>query len=285
MKIALTGGSGRLGRAIAAEALRQGHQVVSIDRKVPPDSRNQQNLRFIKADTSDHDRLLRAFEGCDALIHMAAIPGPGNDPDHVVHNNNVVGSYNALSAATELGIFRICMASSVNAIGLAFSRKPRIDYFPIDENHTNYCEDAYSLSKWICEQQADCFARRHQDIRIASMRFHLTVAERAEGARVFTTENAQGAKQLWAYTRFDAAAQACLLSLMADFDGHEVFYIVAPDTTVDENSRQLAARHFPDVPIRGDLDGRTSFFSSAKAERVLGWKHDVRQPELSRRSS
>ena len=45
---------------------------------------------------------------------------------------------------------------------------PRFDYFPIDENHPNYSEEPYGLSKWICEQQADSFARRHEDIRIAN---------------------------------------------------------------------------------------------------------------------
>ncbi len=61
--------------------------------------------------------------------------------------NNVVGSYNALRAAAEHGITRICQASSVNAIGLSYSRTPRFDYFPIDEAHPNYSEDPYSLSQ------------------------------------------------------------------------------------------------------------------------------------------
>ena len=285
MKIALTGASGDVGRAIAVEAVFQGHQVVGIDRVAPTADRNCENLCFVKADTSDYAALSRAVEGCDALIHMAAIPGPGNHPGHVIHNNNVVGSYNALFAAAEQGIRRICLASSVNAIGLAFSRAGRFHYFPIDEDHPNYCEDPYSLSKWICEQQADSIARRHEDIRIASMRFHLTVRERSDAARVFTAENVQGFKQLWAYTRFDAAARACLLSLNADFNGHEVFNIVAPDTTVEVSSRELAARYFPDVPIRSDLEGHNSFFNSTKAERLLGWKHTSSQPELVRQSS
>ena len=43
---------------------------------------------------------------------------------------------------------------------------------------------------------------------------------------------------------------------------------------VDVPSLELAARFFPDVPIRGDLSGHRSFFSSAKAEKLLGWKHN-----------
>jgi nucleoside-diphosphate-sugar epimerase len=273
MRIALTGGSGGVGRAIAAQALRDGHSVVSIDRSAPTAALSD-GMTFVQADMSDYDKLVEAFAGCDAVIHMAAIPAPGRHPDHVVHNNNVVGSYNALRAAAEHGISRVCQASSVNAVGHSYSRHPRYDYFPLDEAHPNYGEDPYSLSKWICEQQADAFVRRYEDMRIASMRFHWVVPDRQKAALSFTRNSANPAKHLWAYTRFDAAADACLKSLAARFKGHEVFYIVAPDTTVDAPSLELAREHFPDVPIRGDLSDTKSFFSSAKAEQLLGWTHN-----------
>jgi len=273
MKIAVTGGSGALGRAILAEALRQGHRVVAIDRVASAHGLKHENLSCVTADICDYGKLVRAFEGCDGLIHMAAIPTPGNHRDHIIHNNNVVGSYNAMRAAIECGIVRICQASSVNAIGLAFSRTPRFDYFPIDERHPNYCEEPYSLSKWICEQQADSLARRYETVGIASMRFHYVVDERAIAAEVFGAQNPVGIKHLWAYVRFDASARACLLALDAPFVGHEVFYIVAPDTTVDVPSAELAARYYPDVPIVGELGGSGSFFSSRKAHKLLGWSH------------
>ena len=209
----------------------------------------------------------------ELLIHMAAIPSPFRDPDHVVHNNNVVGSYNALRAAVENGIMRICQASSVNALGLSFSREGHFDYLPLDEEHPTYNEEPYGLSKWICEAQADSFARRYEDIRIASMRFHYVVPDKAIAVEAYNAETAEIAKHLWAYTLIGAAARACLLSLTADFTGHEAFYIVAPESTIEKPSRELAARFFPDAEIRGDFDGNAAFFSSAKAERMLGWRH------------
>jgi UDP-glucose 4-epimerase len=273
MKLALTGGSGSVGRAIATEALKQGHEVVSIDRVVP-ETPAPEGLRYVEAEVADYDGLVAALEGCDKLIHMAAIPAPGRHPDHVIHNNNVVGSYNALRAAVEVGMTRICQASSVNAIGLAYSRAPRFDYFPVDEAHPNYSEEPYSLSKWICEQQADSFVRRYEDLTIASMRFHWVVPDRSLAAQNYTLDAPGMDKHLWAYTGAEAAARACLLSIEAPFKGHEVFYIVAPDTTIDVTSREAAARHFPQVAIRGEFAGRSSFFTSEKAERILGWKHD-----------
>lgn len=272
MRIAITGGSGGIGRAVGAQALRQGHGVVSIDR-MPPTAAPAPNMTFVNADICEYDATVRALQGCDALVHMGAIPAPTGRPDHVVHNNNVVGSYNALRAAAEHGITRICQASSVNAIGLSFSREAHFDYFPVDEGHPTYAEEPYSLSKWICEQQADSFARRHESMRIASMRFHWVVPSRAFAAARFGFADEGIAKHLWAYTLTPAAVSACLLSLTADFKGHEVFYVVAPDTNIDAPSRALAERFFPQVPIRGPFEGNSSFFSSAKAERMLGWKH------------
>jgi UDP-glucose 4-epimerase len=274
MRIAITGGSGRIGRAVVAMALAQGHGVVNIDRAPPPEDASHSEVPFIQTDIGDYGAFERAMRGCDALIHLAAIPTPGRHPDHVVHNNNVVGSYNALRAAAELGIQRVCQASSINATGAAYSRWPRYDYFPLDEQHPTYNEDPYSLSKWICEQQGDSFARRYEGMTIASMRFHWVVPDRETATKYAAHIGDTLAKHLWAYTLLDAAARACLLSLTPQFSGHEPFYIVAPDTMVDTPSLELAQQFFPEVPIRGDMSGRNSFFNSAKAERLLGWKHD-----------
>ena len=67
---------------------------------------------------------------------------------------------------------------------------------------------------------------------------------------------------------------ACLLSLTADFKGHEVFYLTAPDTIAEVPSLELKQQFFPDVLVRGDLSGNKSFFDCSKAERLLGWQHD-----------
>ncbi len=275
MRIAVTGGSGRVGRAVIDLVLAQEHSVVSIDRTQPGPAADQANVPFVQVDMMDYADVERALEGCDALIHLAAIPAPGGHPDHVVHNNNVVSSYNALLAAAQLEIKHVCQASSVNATGAAYSRSPHYDYFPLDEEHPTYNEDPYSLSKWICEQQADSIARRYEDMTIASLRFHWVVPERSTAVTWGRNESGMVAKHLWGYTSLDAAARACLLSVTATYRGHEVFYIVAPDTTVDTPSLELSQRFFPGIPVRGTFAGNHSFFNSSKAERLLGWQHDT----------
>src|SRR5215813_10746468 len=163
MRIAITGGGGELGRTLIPYLIEQGHSVVSIDRASPSASQlAARGPEFIAADTRDFGQFVASIRGCDALVHLAAHRSPIGNIDHVVYADNTVSSYNALSAAATLGIKRVCLASSINAVGGAFSRAPRYDYFPLDERHPTYAEDAYSLSKWVLEQQADAFVRRFE---------------------------------------------------------------------------------------------------------------------------
>lgn len=267
MKIAVTGAAGWVGRAVVDLARTEGHDVVAIDRDVTEDGDS------VILDLADYESVVNALVGCDALIHLAAINGPGRDPDHIVHDNNVVSSYHALRGAVEAGISRICQASSINAIGGRFSRSPRYDYFPLDEQHRSYAEDPYSLSKWICEQQGDAIARAFDGVAIASLRIHGVVAHRDDTAG---WPDDVVRRQLWGYTSRDATARALLLGVTAPFSGHEAFYIVAPDTMIDTPSDELHRTHYPAVPLRRSLPGNSGFFDCSKANRLLGWSHDDR---------
>jgi nucleoside-diphosphate-sugar epimerase len=270
MKLALTGGSGIVGSGILDMAVARGDEVVVLDRVPSPAPRK--NVRWIVATTDDYDAVFDAFAGCDAVIHMAALPRPGLAPEHVTHNNNVVGSYNALHAAIAHGIRRICQASSVNAIGLSYSRASHLHYLPVDEKHPNSSEEPYSLSKWICEQQADAFARRYEDVQIASLRFHWVAESRDIPLKGYAGMPEEGVgKHLWGYTLLENAARASLAAIEPGrFTGHEVFYITEPDTASDVPTLELARRYHPGIEIRGALSGRQSLFDSSKARRLLG---------------
>ena len=269
MKIAITGGNGRLASALIPLAIQNGHQVVSLDRQLP--TQMIDGATHLCADVCDFGEFIAAITGCDALIHLAAYPSPRHHPTHVVYANNTISSYNALLAAATLGINRVCQASSINAIGGVYSRAPRSDYFPVDEQHPTHAEDPYSLSKWVMEAQGDAFARRYENMRIASLRFHWLQPHPIPPKPEYD-HNASWIKHLWARTDMTSAAQACLLSLTADFSGHEVFYIVAPTQHTVTPTLELAKQYYPNVPIRGDLSGHTSLITSKKAKRILGWQ-------------
>jgi len=271
MRIAVTGGNGDMGRSLIPYLLEQNHTVVSIDRALPTD--RMRGVDFLIADTRDFGQFVASIRGCDALVHLAAIRAPGNHPDSVVYADNTVSSYNALSAASTLGIKRVCLASSINAIGGAFSRSPRYDYFPLDEQHPTYTEDPYSLSKWVLEQQGDAFARRFEWMTVASLRFHWLLDDRSRAIQNTSRMGPVAIRHLWAYTLLSEACRACLLSITADFAGHEVFYITAPHTASTKPSLELAQEYYPDTEIRGDFSNHISFFNCSKAGHLLGWEH------------
>ena len=295
MKIAVTGSNGRIGRVLVTLLRRAGHQVLGIDindKPAPPPSSSNSNWTpppwfwsmegrteppndFWQSDLRDDEALLEKLKGCDGIVHLAAIVSPNvTTMSHAkVYENNTVTSYNILQTAALLEIPRVVQASSINAIGGVYSRQPRYDYFPVDEQHPTYSEDPYSLSKWVMEEQGNSITRRYENLSVCSMRFH-GMWPTKPGYEIRIPGPPKLSKDLWAYTNIMSGAQACVLALNAPVTGHEAFFIVAPENVTDLPSAELAATYFPDVPITGDLSGRTSFYNCAKAERLLGWTHE-----------
>lgn len=63
--------------------------------------------------------------------------------DGQVHSNNVNSAFNGFRAAGELGIKRICYASSVNAIGLAYTNARGLAY--ADIYRSGLCKSAFKI--------------------------------------------------------------------------------------------------------------------------------------------
>lgn len=121
MKIAITGCNGSVGKPVVALSLKQGHSVVGIDVvEVAITTGSDHGFTFLRVDLTDYDATLEALRGCDAVIHLAALPNPG-DYKVIVHNtyailtlakerllildpicSNVVLSWNILRAAAEV---------------------------------------------------------------------------------------------------------------------------------------------------------------------------------------
>lgn len=107
------------------------------------------------------------------------------------------------------------------------------------------------------------------------MRFH-EVATRDHVSKHHASDwEGAGVKQLWGWVRPEATARACLAALEKsdNYEGMEIFNIHAATTAQDILSEELAKKHYPDVPIRGDLSGNKGFWSTEKAQRILGWEH------------
>ncbi|WOO84293.1 Putative dihydroflavonol 4-reductase [Vanrija pseudolonga] len=290
LKIAITGCTGIIGTHVVRYALEQGHDVVAIDR-APRDKGlaaigiTDEGFKYVEADATDYDAFKAAAEGCTALIHLAAVytlRAPDGTilrevPQHVIHNTNTAMSWNALSVAQALGIKRVAMASSVNAVGMIFSNLPQFDYIPLDEKHPLYPEDAYSVCKRESEIQCEAFARRYPGMRIASLRFHWVIPDSLAYDPVALDEKKGTERDLWGWVSTSQTARACLLSLTAPEStfppGHEAFFIVAPTAVQRRLSSELLEEHYPEIKdIRRTFTGNEGFYDVSKAEKMLGWK-------------
>lgn len=280
MKIAITGAKGIVGSAVVKHCADQGHETVQIDISEIEDKTTPKSVTKVADTAGDYEGFLNALKGCDALIHLAAIPNPVNKSDAVVHSNNVNSAFNGFHAAGELGIKRVCYASSVNAIGLAYANQPlHFEYFPIDEETTPAPTDAYALAKSESELQAKSFVKWFPGMKIACMRFH-EVATREDVNKHHASDwDGAGVKQLWGWVRPEATARACLLALEKsdNYEGMEIFNVHAPTTAQEMSSEELAKKHYPNVPIKGDLSGNKGFWTTEKAQRILGWQHHEKE--------
>ncbi|KAJ7227051.1 hypothetical protein GGX14DRAFT_347518 [Mycena pura] len=278
-RIAVTGSNGSVGKRVVLRALKHGYHVVGIDYSplTTADARELgSNFTFLPVDLKDYNETLKAFVGCEAIIHLAAIPQP-RDYKVLTHNSNVVISWNVLRAAAELGINRFAQASSVNVVTLVYSQGPRFEYFPLDEDHPTEPDEPYGLSKVICELQAKSIVRRYSDMRVASLRLHWSVPNRAYAQK---TDTQRAKNDLWGYVQEDSAAEAFILAITEPTDrwpsAAEAFLIVAPETTVDVDTIEIMREYWPNVPLKSgkSISGREGFFDCSKAKELLGWVHN-----------
>lgn len=276
MKIAITGARGTVGRAVVKTCSKAGHHTVQVNR-TEEEFDGTPNSEMRTADSAeDYEATVKAFQGCDAVIHLAAIPNPVDKDDHKVHANNVNSAFIGMRAAAEIGIKRFAYVSSVNAIGLAYANRPleHFDYFPIDEEAKQRPTDSYALAKAEAEVQAHAFVDWFPGMNISVLRVH-EVATRAEVAKEHSEDwDNAGVRQLWGWVHPEATARACLRGVETDkVKGCEVFNIHAPTTAQETPSRELAKKYFPNVEIRGKFEANEAFFTSAKANKLLDWVH------------
>jgi nucleoside-diphosphate-sugar epimerase len=273
MEVAVTGGSGRLGRYVIQRLLKEGDTVRSLD-VVAPQQPLAAGVRFTQVDLTNLDAVKAAFEGCDGIMHLGGFPGVNGRPPGLLYYNNTVGSYNVLLACSQLGIKRVSMASSINALSGLDIHHCDYRYLPVDEKHPTFNQDEYGLSKCVLEAQCDSFGRRHPDMTISSLRLHALLEWPIERSSTLDDACMPGALGLWGWMYIWEAARAHVLALKASFTGHEIFYTIAQTSSSTLPSIDLARHAYPDAEIRGDLSGHQSLFNSNKAARLLGWVHD-----------
>ena len=113
-RVVVTGAAGRIG-SYFAEHLHDKYDLVLLDRDEDELSAVARFGEVVVAELSELEKLAKACEGADTLIHLAGNPSPGQTWNSVVENN-ITGTYNAFVAAKSAGCRRIIFASSIHAV-------------------------------------------------------------------------------------------------------------------------------------------------------------------------
>jgi UDP-glucose 4-epimerase len=289
-RAAVTGGSGKLGRAVVRDLLDHGYDVVNLDSAPPP---ADQGSAYLSVDLTDYGQVVDALttnDGLggpvDAVVHLAAIPAPGRRPNPATFANNVPATYNVFAAARAAGITNVVWASSETVLGLPFASSNRpattLDrteggqpppYIPVDEEYPARPESTYSLGKHLEEQMAAQFCRWNPRLKMIGLRFS-NVMEPHDYAAFpsFDADPRSRIWNLWGYIDARDGAQAVRRALEFNGTGTEVFVIANADTVMSRSSASLAAEFFPDVPVRKELGQHETMLSIDKARRVLGYE-------------
>jgi nucleoside-diphosphate-sugar epimerase len=281
MRIAVTGGSGGIGRYVVGELLARGHMVIATDRVEPqPDADGDDrptwrtgDVEWHLGDVRDEALMIRVVGGAEALVHLAALPSPLLGTPLEVFATNTGATFVALEAAGAAGVGRVALASSISLLGLPYAPAPLSPlYAPVDEDHPNIGSDPYALSKEVDEAIAATMHRRH-GYQVVALRISATapmalhVARQVKVAR----DPSRLSDELWAYLDVRDAARAFALAVERDIPGCHVVNVMAPDTYSALPTAELMARAHPTTPLRRPLVGRESVFDTTRGRELLGF--------------
>jgi len=274
MRILLTGAGGNLGRAAVPRLEAEGHDLLLTDMRSPETPHN-----FRLLDVRDRDAVRAAVQGCDAVVHAAALHGihlakwtPGDFWDI-----NVTGTFNVYEAARQEGIRKVVLCSTMGVYGASL-QKPPDAWGYCDETLPLLPQDVYGMSKRLAEEIAVTYGRRW-NVATVALRLGMFVPE--------SSLERYGFRLLFGGVDERDVAQAVSAALgYAPEDGFEAFNIMAPVPFSQDETPDLAAdltgtleRHYPGsrdlFELRGiDPNAQVwwpNVWSSDKARTRLGY--------------
>jgi dTDP-glucose 4,6-dehydratase len=159
--VLVTGADGFIGSHVAECLVKSGHRVRALVYYNAFDSRGwldslepavRADLDVVAGDVRDPHGVRHAMQGCEAVIHLAAligIPYSYHAPDSYV-DTNVRGTLNVLQAARSLGVKRVIHASTSEVYGTAQA-------VPITEEHPIHPQSPYAATKAAADHLALSF--------------------------------------------------------------------------------------------------------------------------------
>ena len=276
MKLLVTGAGGQIGKEVARELLSHGYEVRALDMQPIPADLREMGAELVYADIANSLEMLRAPQGCDGVLHVAAIPNPIRQR-HLLLDSNIKGTYNVLEGAQAAGIEKVIITSSVGALGFSYPVRPIYpDYLPVDVKHPRAPQDVYGLSKEVNELTAEMFTRRHGMTTIAIRPPYVLDLSRAarDGwlQRMMQRHSTEYENALWGYIDTKDLARAFRLAWEAKMEpaGHNIFFVMADDVLSEDTPRTLIERFMPQLMKYADKVDKC-FYDLAPAREKLGF--------------
>lgn len=321
MKWLITGGCGFIGTALIQSLLEEGgHAIRAVDNltvgaredlsrvcdfvevsgeEVGAMAKPGSPVELVVGDILDENLALRAAQGADAIVHLAANTGvmPSVEDPRADCRTNVFGTLNYLEAARHKGVGRFVLASSGGTvIGEA---EP-----PIHEEMAPHPVAPYGASKLAGEGYCSAYFQTF-DIGTVALRFGnvygpLSGHKNSVVARFIKRATSGEVLEIYGdgtqtrdYIYIGDLVRAIKLSATVDGVGGETFQIA---TSAETTVREIANRLLPvlaEAGIKGvevqNTDARRgevrrNFADTSKAQRLLGWRAETDLDEGLRRT-
>lgn len=305
LRVAVTGGSGKVGRHIIQSLLNQGHEVINldlVDLATAPGIDNNSYLPSVKTvhtqkcDLTSSGQVFSSLNTymsmgepfpaapprtVDAVIHLGGVPKPMVVSDGETFRINVMGTHNVIEAACKLGIKKVIIASSVTVYGVAFGQG-NLEYssFPITEEQDGgnpNPTDPYALSKLCGERVARGYAARF-GVDIYCLRIGRVFEPQeydTDMFRGYVDEPEKWFQHAWSYTDARDLGQMCLRGLDVSGLGFQVFNAVNDTiTNFSPSTAEFLQGLYPHVPHSREITGNEAPISNGKVREMLGFQEE-----------
>lgn len=273
MKLLVTGGSGKLGRAIVRDIAAGSDytEIIVLDLGA---GEPHEKVRYLLGDVTNLAHVVEAMQNVSAVLHLAGIPRTGVYTNEQTIRTNVTGAFNVFECAARLAVNKVVVMGSEAVLGWAPGANPKShlpDYFPIDEAHPTSPQDAYGLSKKLVESIAESYSASFSIEAIVIRPPWVITPEELNLLR-----ERKGVKPerfaLFNYIDVRDLAEVCRRALKKVLPGFTVLFVNSGDTL---SSEPLASAYAQlDVTLSSKsrvLKGSASSVSSKKARQMLDW--------------
>lgn len=255
-RVLVTGAAGTIGRAVR-EYLGDRYDLRLMTHK-PAD------FPSVVADVADLDAILPAFEGMDAIVHLAASAAVESSWDDVLHNN-LIGTYNVYEAARRQYVPAVVFASSNHAVGMyEIDGAPSIyqldDPRQIDHTVPVRPDSLYGVSKVYGEALGRYYVEQH-GLRVYCLRIGSVLADDDPGGPAVTSGSS------WLPLAPDQKRQRLRATWLSQRDCAELIACC------------LEADSVPYAIVYGISDNPRKMWDLSHARELLGYSPHDRAPE------